>query len=115
MALDRHTHTHHHHHHHHHHQTFFLLSGENDVLLLYLKRFPRSWSYTLYGYFSGAQNLTRGAAVLLLLPLLKRGAKLRDTTLVLAGLVSKMAGLLVLGLSQSTWMVFIGQFIIGAF
>ncbi|XP_076450273.1 proton-coupled folate transporter-like isoform X2 [Babylonia areolata] len=82
-------------------------TGENDILLLYLKRTPRNWSYTTYGYFKGAENFTRGAAVLLLLPLLKKMASPRDTTLILAGLVSKMAGLVLLGLARETWLVFL--------
>ncbi|XP_070178969.1 proton-coupled folate transporter-like [Littorina saxatilis] len=82
-------------------------TGEGDILLLYLKRSPRSWSYTTYGYFKGSENFTRGAAVLLLLPLFKKKTSVRDTTLILAGLVSKMAALVLLGLAKETWAIFL--------
>ncbi|PVD36316.1 hypothetical protein C0Q70_03295 [Pomacea canaliculata] len=82
-------------------------TGENDVLYLFLVRSPRSFSKTKYGYFSGAQNFTRAVAVLLLLPLLKTFTQLRDTTLIMAGIVSKVAGLVVLGLAKEQWLVFI--------
>ncbi|KAL8569115.1 hypothetical protein ACOMHN_055031 [Nucella lapillus] len=82
-------------------------TGEGDILLLYLKRSPRNWSYTAYGYFKGAENFTRGAAVLLLLPLLKKMASPRDTTLIMAGLVSKIAGLILLGLAKESWTIFL--------
>ena len=83
-------------------------TGENDILLLYLKRSPRSWSFTTYGYYKGSENFSRGLAVLLFLPLLKK-IPLRDTTLILAGLVSKAAGLTLLGLARQTWTIFLGR------
>ena len=87
---------------------YLLYAGEGDILLLYLKRYPRSWSFTTYGYFKGSENFTRGAAVLLFLPLLKKSS-LRDTTLVLAGLASKTAALVLLGLATRTWTIFLGR------
>ncbi|KAK7501898.1 hypothetical protein BaRGS_00006984 [Batillaria attramentaria] len=85
----------------------FCTTGEGDISLLYLKRAPRNWSYTTYGYFSGATHCTRGAAVLLLLPLLKRVTSLKDTVLIMAGLVSKMAALIILGLATQDWLIFL--------
>ncbi|XP_076450271.1 uncharacterized protein LOC143286547 [Babylonia areolata] len=81
--------------------------GTMGIRLLYLKRSPRNWSYTTYGYFQGSGSFVRGAAVLLLLPLLKKMASPRDTTLILAGLVSKVAGLVLLGLATETWTIFL--------
>lgn len=78
-------------------------------MLLYLKHVPRNWSYTNYGYYKGAENFTRGAAVLILLPLLKHYTSFRDTTLIMAGLMSKIIAMVLLGLAQSTWAIFLGK------
>lgn len=82
-------------------------TGESDVLLLYPKREPFNWSYTKYGYFSGANSATRCAAVLLLLPLLKKLTSLRDTVLILAGLISRIIGLIILGAAKQEWLIFL--------
>ncbi|XP_076464411.1 proton-coupled folate transporter-like [Babylonia areolata] len=80
--------------------------GELDILLLFLRREPLAWSQTLFGYFKGLENLLRGLVLMVALPLLKRKLRVRDTSLVLGGLVSKVAGLVLLGLATHTWMVF---------
>ncbi|XP_064601912.1 lysosomal proton-coupled steroid conjugate and bile acid symporter SLC46A3-like [Liolophura sinensis] len=81
-------------------------SGQMDILLLFVRHSPLSWSYGLYGYLQGLHNGLRSLLLLSLLPLLKK-IGLRDSTLVLTGLVSKVAGLVLLGLSSKTWMVFL--------
>lgn len=83
------------------------LTGQMDTLLLFVSHSPLSWSYSLYGYLQGLHNGLRGLLLISLLPLLKK-VGFRDSTLVLTGLVSKVAGLVLLGLSSKTWMVFLG-------
>ncbi|KAK7471504.1 hypothetical protein BaRGS_00035843 [Batillaria attramentaria] len=81
--------------------------GELDILLLFLRREPLGWSQSLYGYFKGVENLLRGLVLILALPLLKRKAHVRDTSLAMAGMVSKIVGLVLLSLATQTWIVFV--------
>ncbi|XP_046567061.1 solute carrier family 46 member 3-like, partial [Haliotis rubra] len=78
--------------------------SEGDVLLLYTRRAPLSWSQTTLGYYQGLENLLRSIMMFTVLPLCR---KLRNTTLSLWGFTSKIIGLVVLGLSKRTWQVFI--------
>ncbi|KAL8619698.1 hypothetical protein ACOMHN_025784 [Nucella lapillus] len=80
--------------------------GEIDILLLFLRREPLAWSQTLFGYFKGLDNLLRGLVLLIALPLLKKKLRVRDTSLALGGVMSKVVGLVLLGLSTQSWMVF---------
>ncbi|ESO94309.1 hypothetical protein LOTGIDRAFT_232543 [Lottia gigantea] len=70
----------------------FATSGENDVMFLYVTRAPLSWSRTLYGYFKGSENFLRGAMLLTVLPVLKFRFHLRDTSIIIIGLISKFVG-----------------------
>ncbi|XP_046571893.1 proton-coupled folate transporter-like [Haliotis rubra] len=79
-------------------------SCEIDVLLLYTRRPPLSWSQTTFGYFKGLENFTRSLTLVTVLPLCR---KMRDTTVGLWGLASKIIGLVVLGLSTKTWLTFL--------
>ncbi|XP_046577627.1 proton-coupled folate transporter-like [Haliotis rubra] len=77
---------------------------EGDVLLLYTRRAPLSWSQTTLGYYQGLENLLRSLMLITVLPLCR---KLRNTTVALWGFTSKIIGLVVLGLSKQTWQVFL--------
>ncbi|XP_045187202.2 proton-coupled folate transporter-like [Mercenaria mercenaria] len=82
--------------------------GEADILLIYTRRRPFEWSQTTYALYRGLESFLRGIAVLTLLPILKRQFKTRDTTFMILGLVSKTAALVVLGVGNSTAVLFIG-------
>lgn len=71
-----------------------------------------NWSQTIFGYNSALGHFTASIAVLLFLPLLRRFTNIEDTTLAVAGLVSKIAGLLLLALAAYTWQVFLGKWVI---
>ncbi|XP_046577628.1 solute carrier family 46 member 3-like [Haliotis rubra] len=77
---------------------------ENDVLLLYTRRAPLSWSQTTLGYYQGLENFLRSLMLVTVLPLCR---KMRNTTLGLWGLTSKGIGLVLLGLSKRTWHAFL--------
>ncbi|XP_067681637.1 lysosomal proton-coupled steroid conjugate and bile acid symporter SLC46A3-like [Haliotis asinina] len=77
---------------------------EGDVLLLYTRRAPLSWSQTTLGYYQGLENFLRSLMLVSVLPLCR---KLRNTTIALWGFTSKIIGLVVLGLSKRTWEVFL--------
>ncbi|XP_067681998.1 lysosomal proton-coupled steroid conjugate and bile acid symporter SLC46A3-like [Haliotis asinina] len=78
--------------------------SEPDVILLFTRRAPLSWSQTTLGYYQGLENFLRSLMLFTVLPLCR---KLRNTTLSLWGLASKVIGLVVLGLSKRTWQVFL--------
>ncbi|XP_048259081.1 solute carrier family 46 member 3-like isoform X7 [Haliotis rufescens] len=77
---------------------------ESDVLLLYTRRAPLSWSQTMFGYYKGLENFTRSLTLVTVMPLCR---KMRDTTLGLWGLASKIIGLVVMGFSETTWLLFL--------
>ncbi|XP_067681740.1 proton-coupled folate transporter-like [Haliotis asinina] len=79
-------------------------SCEIDVLFLYTRRAPLSWSSTMFGYYKGLENFTRSIVLVTVLPLCR---KMRDTSLGLWGLASKIIGLIIIGISQWTWLLFL--------
>ncbi|GFR57512.1 proton-coupled folate transporter-like [Elysia marginata] len=83
-------------------------SGEGDILFLYLKRSPRSFTRAQYGYFKGSENFTRSLALVTLLPLLKRKLSFRDSTIIIIGLIFKTMTLVTLGVADSLLVVFLG-------
>ena len=89
--------------------TLLFISGENDVILVYTRHPPLSWSQTTLGLFKGSEQFLRGLAVITLLPLLKKRFGMKDTTIVIIGLISNCAEEIVLGLSSSTALLFIGK------
>ncbi|XP_041353727.1 proton-coupled folate transporter-like [Gigantopelta aegis] len=82
-------------------------SGEMDILYLYTKRAPLSWTQTTYGYYKGLENFSRSLLLLTLLPILKKKMSMRDTTVSLGGMISKTIAFIVIGVASKTWMVFI--------
>ena len=76
---------------------------------LYVRHPPLGWDPTMYGYFSGFDTALSGLCLLLALPLLTKVAKVKDTVLILAASVSNMAANVMMGLSTTTWMVFMGE------
>ncbi|KAK3702648.1 hypothetical protein RRG08_042636 [Elysia crispata] len=82
-------------------------TGEGDILFLYLKRSPRSFTRAQYGYFKGSENFTRSLALVTLLPLLKRKLGFRDSTIIIIGLIFKTGTLLTLGVAKSLVVVFL--------
>lgn len=86
-----------------------IFTGELDILLLYLRLEPLAWSQTLFGYFKGVENLLQGLMLILVLPFLKRKLRVCDTFLVMGGILSKVVGLAVMGLANTTWLVFAGE------
>ncbi|KAH3844693.1 proton-coupled folate transporter-like [Dreissena polymorpha] len=92
--------------------TLFLLMlvmvGENDIILIYTRYHPFEWSQTTLGLFKGTESFLRGMGMLLLMPLCKKVFGMQDTSVMLAGLISKSIALLFIGLSSNTAMMFAG-------
>ena len=88
---------------------FLLFAGENDIILVYTRHPPLSWSQTTLGLFKGSKQFLKGITVLIVLPLAKRHFGMRDTVAIVIGLVSCAAEQVVLGVASSTGVLFIGR------
>jgi len=82
-----------------------VVSGELDILYLFLASPPLSWDYVLFSYFFGIKYLAGTLALLLILPLAK-WLGTPDIVIVILGLLSKMGGLILLGSSNTSTLVF---------
>ena len=89
----------------------FIFTGENDIILIYTRHPPLSWSQTTLGLFKGSQQFLKGLTVLILLPIAKRRFGIRDTVAIIIGLVSYAGEQVVLGVASSTGVLFIGSLI----
>ncbi|XP_067681839.1 lysosomal proton-coupled steroid conjugate and bile acid symporter SLC46A3-like [Haliotis asinina] len=78
--------------------------SEADILLLFTRLAPLSWSQTMLGYYQGLETFARSLMLVTVLPLCRR---FRNTTVGFWGLISKVIGLVVLGFSKRTWQVFL--------
>ncbi len=81
-------------------------SGETDASLLFVERAPLSWDKSMYGYLLAVDYACLGMAVLVLLPLLIHRGQLGDMTLILMGILFKILRLLLLSVSDHTWLVY---------
>ena len=82
--------------------------GLSDVIVLYSLGKPLCWSSDLIGYFLSVKVALNGLAALFVLPLLSR--KLADTIIIIIGLFSGGAALIIMGCSYHTWIMFTGKF-----
>ena len=83
--------------------------GITDVVIFYSLGEPLCWSPDFIGYFLALKVFLSGLGSLLLLPLLS-AIGLPDTVIILFGLVSGIAALVIMGLATKTWIMFIGIF-----
>ena len=83
-------------------------SASWSLSYLYTKKFPLSWSQTMYGINAGYTVGIKGLALLLINPLLKKRLGMRDTSIMIMSLVTNAFGEMLFGFSTHTWMVFIG-------
>lgn len=81
--------------------------GITDVVIFYSLGEPLCWSPDFIGYFLALKVFLSGLGSLLLLPLLS-AVGLPDTVIILFGLVSGVAALVIMGLATHTWIMFIG-------
>lgn len=84
--------------------------GIADVVIFYSLGEPLCWSANLVGYFLALKVFLNGMASLLLLPLFS-AVGLPDTVIILLGLASGSAALIIMGLATHTWMMFIGEYV----
>ena len=82
--------------------------GITDVVIFYSLGEPLCWSPDFIGYFLALKIFLSGLGSLFLLPLLS-AVGLSDTIIILFGLASGAAALVIMGLATKTWMMFIGN------
>ena len=82
--------------------------GINDTVILFSLGRPLCWGTEMIGYFLASKVFLNGVAALLVLPVLSL-IGLGDVFLVVLGLVSGGAGLVIMGFSSHTWMMFVGE------
>jgi len=66
---------------------------------------PLKWDYQTYSYYFGIKYGLGACSLLLVMPLLQK-FKLPDTTICIIGMISRMAGLALYGLSYNSYMSF---------
>ncbi|PAA61778.1 hypothetical protein BOX15_Mlig026801g1 [Macrostomum lignano] len=80
--------------------------GEQDVILLLVEHAPFNWPGQYYGYYLSVYYACMGLNLVLILPLLTRFMKPRDSVLVMVGLLMKIIRLVITSLAQKTWLLF---------
>ena len=81
--------------------------GLSDVIVLYSLGRPLCWSSDLIGYFLSVKVASNGLAALFVLPVLSR--MLTDSIIIVIGLFSGGAALIIMGFSHHTWIMFTGK------
>ncbi|XP_065175419.1 proton-coupled folate transporter-like [Sycon ciliatum] len=77
-----------------------------DVTIPYLRDDPFHWQFDVIGHYLALGNFMHGISALAILPgLLHLG--LSDITCIQVGIISSMLSLILLGLAQRTWLVFL--------
>ncbi len=82
--------------------------GITDVVFLFALREPLCWSIKLTGYFLAFKVFLNGMASLLVVPILAT-CGMSDSTIVLSGLISGAASLIMMGVATKTWIMFLGK------
>ena len=93
--------------------TYFVVEinflGISDVVIFYSLGEPLCWGPTFVGFFLALKVFLNGMASLLLIPFLSI-IGIPDTIIILMGLGSGAAALIIMGLSTHTWMMFLGNY-----
>ena len=79
-----------------------------DVTIPYLRDEPFQWNFELIGHYLALGNFMHGVAAIAVLPLLLRFG-ISDMSCIQFGIFSSMVSLILLGVAQSTWLVFLGK------
>jgi MFS family permease len=81
-------------------------AGEADVNLLFITRSPLNWPKSWYGYLMALEYAVKGLG-LCLLPVLSNYFMLSDVTIILLGMICKLARSMWAGFCDTSWMVFV--------
>jgi hypothetical protein len=80
--------------------TTLVAFGISSIDYLFLRKMPISFSQTEYGLFRALNTLSKGVALLIILPILKNYFEISDRILFLIGLVSDIANYIVFSVSS---------------
>jgi len=83
-------------------------AGELDVTYLYTKDEPLNWNYQTFSYYFGFKYALGSVTLILGTPIVKYFA-ISDHMICLVGIVSKAAGCVLLSLSTTDTLIFIGK------
>ncbi|CAH8518900.1 unnamed protein product [Schistosoma turkestanicum] len=86
-------------------------SGEQDIILLYLRNEPTSWTSQLYGYYLACYYGCMFIHLTLILPIIERRFTPHDTTFILIGLSLKIIRLLLFSITKNKGWIFFGAII----
>lgn len=84
--------------------------GITDTVILFALGEPLCWGPELIGYFLAAKVLLNGVATLFVLPALSY-CGVRDTTVLVVGLVAGASSLTLMGFATHTWLMFVGEWV----
>jgi len=84
-----------------------VIAGELDVAYLFARGDPLRWTYQIYSYYFGFKYSLGTIVLLLGMPLIQR-LKLKDSSICILGIISRMAGLIMYALSTNTITGFLG-------
>ena len=69
-----------------------------------------NWSQTTYGIYRAGESLFQGVALLVLLPVLRNYYNVNDTSIIIAGLVSRIVSAGILAVAKESWHLYISKY-----
>lgn len=84
-------------------------SGIYDTVVLYSLNKPLCWTSSVIGYFISLKVLVSGIAALVVLPLLSMCSFIKDSDILVMGLISGLVSLVVMGSADSVWLMYLGM------
>jgi hypothetical protein len=79
------------------------------VSYVFVKDKPLGWGQSEYSYYYGLKFFLNAVALFAILPLVRRLWSPSDTSIAIVSVLSKIAGLVLLGVSTSSAMVYSGE------
>ncbi|CAH8581473.1 unnamed protein product [Schistosoma bovis] len=86
-------------------------SGEQDIILLYLRNEPTLWTSQLYSYYLTCYYGCMFIHLIFILPIIEKKFSLHDTTFIIIGLLLKIIRLLLFSITKHKEWLFFGAII----
>lgn len=92
--------------------SFSLSFNKTDwyISYLYLKHPPLAFTQTQYGFYTGYRMLVACICTLVAVPIAKERFKISDSILYPIAIGSFAVDMLIMGLSSSSWMIWLGKY-----
>lgn len=87
---------------------FFFLPGELDISFLYAKDNPLRWDYQMFSYYFGLKYAIGSLILVICTPIIKY-FNISDFHICYVGIISKIAGLVLLSFSNKDYLMFLGN------